>query len=367
MCDSLQYQKLFWKILSMKNERINEIDLYRFIAAIAVLIFHYAFRGSAYDDLSVMSYPQLNPIAKYGYLGVQFFFMISGFVIFMTATNATALSFIRSRAIRLYPAFWACCTITFVAILIAEDPKFTATPSQYLINMTMASGFFQQPSIDGAYWSIFVEIRFYILILIVLLLGRMKQAEYFMLAWLAYTAKTLAFGMDRFSVHLISEYSAFFIAGACLFLVRRDGISTLRLVNILGAFALGMHQAIKQAENIAPIFKTDLSTGVVAAIITCFFIILSLSALKKTGIIGRKDWSTIGALTYPLYLIHQFLGYIIFNKLYLTIDRHILFFGTILLMIFIAYIINTLIEKPFSKSINYFTGKARPVQQYKQH
>lgn len=323
----------------------------------AVLVFHYAFRGSAYDDLSLMSYPPLIPIAKYGYLGVQFFFMISGFVIFMTAANATPLSFIRSRAIRLYPAFWACCTITFAAILIADDPRFSASLPQYLINMTMGSAFFHQPSIDGAYWSIFIEIRFYLLVLIVLLLGKMKGAEYFMLTWLLYTAKIFAFGTDAFSVHLISEYSAFFIAGASLFLVRSNGISIIRITNVVGAFALGMYQALKQAKEISPIFREDLDPHVVAAVVTVFFVALSLSAAKKTGRLGEMDWRTVGALTYPLYLIHQFLGYIIFNKLHSKVDAHALFFGTIIFMVAIAYAINRLIEAPLSRKIRLITGK----------
>ena len=63
------------------QQRVNEIDLLRFIAALAVVFFHYAFRGYAADDLSILPYPLLAPLAKYGYLGVELFFMISGFVI----------------------------------------------------------------------------------------------------------------------------------------------------------------------------------------------------------------------------------------------------------------------------------------------
>lgn len=346
----------------MTKDRINEIDLFRFVAAMAVLIFHYAFRGHAFDDLSVMSYPWLVPVAKYGYLGVQFFFMISGFVIFMTATNASLTSFIRSRIIRLYPAFWACCTITFFVITVADDPRFTASISQYLLNMTMASGFFEQPSIDGAYWSIFVEIRFYILIAIILLFKQIKHAEYFMLAWLIYTAKTLVFGEDRLSIYLISNYAPYFIAGASLFLVRKNGISKLRTATICGAFCLSLNQALTQAQIITPTFKSEINLLVVTTIIVCLFIAMTLSALQKTGAIGRKNWSTVGALTYPLYLLHQFIGYIIFNKFYSTINIHALFFGTILLMILMAYSINKLIENPASSKLYHLMKKTQPLR-----
>ncbi|WP_191630096.1 acyltransferase family protein, partial [Pseudomonas fluorescens] len=281
----------------MTKDRINEIDLFRFVAAMAVIFYHYAFRGHAFDDLSVMSYPWLIPVAKYGYLGVQFFFMISGFVILMTATNASLTSFIRSRIIRLYPAFWACCTITFLVITFADDPRFTASIPQYLLNMTMISGFFQQPSIDGAYWSIFVEIRFYVLVAIILLFKQAKYAEYFMLAWLIYTAKSLFFGEGRLSIYFISEYAPYFIAGASLFLVRKKGLSKLRVATISGAFLLSLNQALTQAHLITPIFKSEVNPLVVTITIVCFFIAMTLSALRKTGGIGRRNWSTIGALT----------------------------------------------------------------------
>ncbi|EAU9199926.1 acyltransferase, partial [Salmonella enterica] len=55
----------------MIKNRINEIDLLRFVAAMAVVFFHYAFRGYAADGMSIMPYPSLAPVSKYGFLGVQ--------------------------------------------------------------------------------------------------------------------------------------------------------------------------------------------------------------------------------------------------------------------------------------------------------
>lgn len=57
----------------MINRRLKELDLLRFLAAIAVVFFHYAFRGYAKGDMSAMPYPLLAETAKYGYLGVELF------------------------------------------------------------------------------------------------------------------------------------------------------------------------------------------------------------------------------------------------------------------------------------------------------
>ena len=54
-----------------EKHQISEIDLLRFFAALAVVFFHYSFRGASADGLSKVSYPLLAPISKYGYLGVE--------------------------------------------------------------------------------------------------------------------------------------------------------------------------------------------------------------------------------------------------------------------------------------------------------
>ena len=164
--------------------RFYELDLLRFGAAASVVLFHYGFRGYAADHMTDMPYLSLASTVKYGYLGVDLFFLISGFVILMTACAGSARHFVASRVARLYPAFWACCTLTFLVTLIAGGGRFSASLNQYAANMTMFSGFFGVPSIDGAYWSLFVEMRFYLLVFVVLLLGQMARIRALLGLWL---------------------------------------------------------------------------------------------------------------------------------------------------------------------------------------
>ena len=73
------------------KHRLYEIDLFRFFAAIAVVFYHYGFRGWMADDLSRVAAPGLAPLVQYGYLGVDLFFIISGFVILLTAGRGDPL------------------------------------------------------------------------------------------------------------------------------------------------------------------------------------------------------------------------------------------------------------------------------------
>ncbi|HET6292197.1 MAG TPA: acyltransferase family protein [Kribbella sp.] len=85
---------------------MHEIDLLRILAAIAVMTYHYLFSAYA-GELGGMEFPHADVIARYGYLGVDLFFTISGFVVLLSAWNSPPRSFVVSRVVRLYPAYWS--------------------------------------------------------------------------------------------------------------------------------------------------------------------------------------------------------------------------------------------------------------------
>lgn len=88
-------------------KRLQLLDYSRFIAAIMVVLYHYTFNGIENGKISTISHDEsLVFFTKYGYLGVELFFMISGYVIFKSATGRTASEFAVGRATRLYPAYW---------------------------------------------------------------------------------------------------------------------------------------------------------------------------------------------------------------------------------------------------------------------
>jgi len=335
---------------NMTSTRVNEIDLLRFFAALLVVLFHYTFRGYAADALSIMPYPLLAPISKYGYLGVELFFIISGFVILMTASSGSLRSFLISRFVRLYPAFWICCTITFLLTIMIGAPRFSASISQYLVNMTMLSGFVNVPSIDGAYWSLFVELQFYALVALLLIIGRIHQAQRFLILWLmASIALTVIevrhIGLLR--MLLITDYSAYFIAGATYFLIWSQGASITRAATILACWSLAIFQSINRLAAIDQHYHTTMNGYVTAGLISSFFVLMLLVAIRCTGFWGRNRWLFAGVLTYPLYLLHQNIGYMIFNIAYPAVNPHLLLISALLGIIAMAYLVHVYIEKPF--------------------
>lgn len=328
----------------MSNARVNEIDLMRFAAALAVVFFHYAFRGIAADDMALMGYPALAPVSRYGFLGVQLFFMISGFVILMTAARGSLRGFVVSRVVRLYPAFWACCTITFLVTLWIGGARYHATFGQYLANMTLMSEFIGVESIDGVYWSLFVEIRFYAMVALLLVLGRIHQAPLFMAAWLLVSLALTVVPIDTLRRLLAVESAAYFVAGAACYLVWSNGLSRGTVALLLASWALAVLQAFSWVPEFEAHYRTTLGMPVVVAIISTFFAAMLLVSLRRTGAFGARRWVALGALTYPLYLLHQNIGFMLFNLAW-PANPHIVFWGTLALVLVLSHAVHVLVER----------------------
>lgn len=330
------------------NSRVNEIDLLRFFAAFAVVFFHYSFRGYAADSMSIMPYPLLAPYSKYGYLGVHLFFIISGFVILMTAAKGGVRSFFVSRVVRLYPAFWTCCTVTFVVTVIIGGSSYSASFGQYFVNMTMLSEFFNVKSIDDVYWSLFVEIKFYIFIVILLTIGKINKIQSILIFWILISIILEIFPVYKIKYLLIANWSTYFIAGSIFFLIWSNGASMTRIALVGVSWILAMVQLTRGVARFERHYNTDLDTVIVCGIVTLFYLAMFLISFRKTGFVGRCRWVFVGSLTYPLYLIHQNIGFMIFNRMYPGVDPHILFWTVIFGAIAAAFCVHHFIEKKFA-------------------
>lgn len=349
----------------MTDARVHEIDLLRFLAALAVVFYHYAFRGPAAGNLSALSYPAIAPVAQYGFLGVHLFFMISGFVILMTASRGGIADFAISRAVRLYPALWVCCTVTFTATLAIGAPRFSASAGQYLANLTLLGGFFNVRPMDGVYWSLFVELRFYTLTLAILALGCIHHSQRLLAAWLLASTLLQAMPDSKLAYLLIADYSAFFIGGSASYLLWAEGASGGRLALFAGAWLLALAQANHEAAALGARFATTFEPFAVGATVTTFFVTMLVIALRRSGWFGRRRWLVAGALTYPLYLLHQNLGYMLFNRYAPVIDRHLLFWGVIGLALAAAYAVHRLVERPLAARLrSSLTRLARPRRRW---
>lgn len=332
--------------MNMPNSRVGEIDLLRFFAAISVVFFHYSFRSYAAGEINFFPYAALSDVSKYGYLGVELFFIISGFVILMSAARGNFRDFFISRVVRLYPAFWICCSLTFLVIVFWGGPKFSFSFSDYLVNMTMLGGFLGFPSIDGSYWSLFIELRFYALVSFVLLIGKVRHAQSIVIAWLILSIILEFYPIRILRSLFVVNYSAFFIAGAMYFIIWSKGLSFARILAVVASWLLAIYRSIEQLPDLNKSYGVHFDPFIVAGIISAFFVSFFFIVMRQTGVFGRRDWGLAGSLTYPLYLIHQKIGVIVFSGAYEFVNLHILFWGVLAAVLLLSYLICRFVERP---------------------
>lgn len=327
------------------STRYYELDLLRFLAALSVVFYHYGFRGYAGDRLSDLAFPTLAPLVKYGYLGVDLFFMISGFVILMSAQQLNVGQFLRSRACRLYPAFWVCVTLTAALMGLIGDDRYPISWRQYLWNLTMVSGFWEVPFVDGVYWTLLVEIKFYGLIALLLTFRQLQHIQYYLMGWLTlvFLSPKLAFP-EWLNALVFPEWAPYFIAGAVFYLIRQRGIQWPLAATLFGAYLLALRNAWWRTPNQALYFQTEFSVPLVMGLITLCFVVMGLLALNRLGWLNHRAMLSVGMLTYPLYLLHENIGFMLFNQFHTQFNSYFILGGVTLILLLVSWWISHTLE-----------------------
>ena len=288
----------------VRKQRLTEIDSLRGIAAIAVVLFHYTTR---FDEL----YGHVStPVAaiRWGHLGVNLFFMISGFVIFMTLERTSnATDFLVSRFSRLYPAYWAAVLMTFIITNFLGLPGKQVDFSTALANMSMVHSLFSIKNVDGVYWTLEVELLFYVMALLAfqfrlipklhLLIAMMllARAIYFLSASILHV--DLPWIIYRL---LILKFIPWFAAGIMIYRIASNYGTPRRDFMILSACAL----VLALVDGIGNcVLMLLMSLALYGATVGKIII------LRNTILIG------LGTISYTLYLIHENIGWAIILKL----------------------------------------------------
>lgn len=332
--------------------RLYELDLLRLAAALAVVAVHFTSVGYRVG-FSDVGFPELSPVTRYGYLGVDLFFVISGLVVLMSAWDRAPSAFLIGRASRLFPAFWAAVTLTAV---VAWSVGFQGRPAPgvttYLANLTMvAPPLTGLPWVEEVYWTLWYEWRFYLILWLVALAGiTRRRVEVLCWGWLAVAVPVSLVPVDsiagKLAGVLVMPWGAhYFVAGMALFLLRRSGRSRGLLLLLGAAWLQAVHVGAATAGIRGEFGGTTLDPAVVAVVITGILAVMTLVATGGLARWGRPWFAPLGALTYPLYLIHASLGYALFNALADDVNRWLLLAGIVAVMCGAAWLLATQLER----------------------
>ncbi|MFE0426852.1 acyltransferase family protein [Streptomyces sp. NPDC058953] len=290
------------------HERLYVLDGLRIAAALMVVLYHYTARGGSWQMPVKDVFPEIYRFTAYGYLGVQIFFVISGFVICMSAWGRPVKSFFISRVVRLYPAYWFAVVATTVTLMVVPGGRRRLPANDVLVNLTMLQQPLHVRHVDTVYWTLFTELRFYLLFLIVAWFGlTYRRVILFCCVWGAATLLVAEAPHGPLRLLLIPEYSWFFIAGMAFYLMYRFR-PNLMLFGIVGvSFLASLGPTIDEFQHLT--FLAVKEVWPVTAVMATFFGLMALIATRRLSWIKWRWLPVAGALTYPLYLLHQVIGW----------------------------------------------------------
>ncbi|MEB3213702.1 MAG: acyltransferase [Leptolyngbyaceae bacterium] len=290
-----------WFTPVASTSRIVELDALRGLAALAVVFYHYTRR---YDQIygHTSGLPFQVAVGQYG---VQLFFIISGFVILMSLEHTKRVQdFIVKRLVRLYPTYWMAIALTFSLVALFGLPGREVSLYHALLNGVMVHAFWQIPNVDGVYWTLFHECIFYVVMVGIFVMRLLPHIEWVGAAWLSIITleqhDLLIEIPESLEPWFLIEYGYLFIMGIVLYRIHTRGASVLRYNLLAACFA-------SQVAYYPEVERHLMVMGFIMAF-----------SLIKTGhlrAIAIPPLLALGTLSYPLYLTHQNIGYIIIRAL----------------------------------------------------
>ena len=353
-----------------EQKHIRSLDGLRGVAILLVIGFHYFHNAAPVDHVGLYPFGfKLNwiPLFRFGYLGVELFFMISGFVIAMTLENCkTPVEFIVRRFARIWPALVVCSIATYVVMRCSASPfakfrpeKITNFFPSLTLTPTMAWdwAFPRVDLVDSVYWSLVVEMRFYIIAaLIFWLFAKINFSRNLVVFACVFILLNVC--IHKFYPEFGELYGAiaipynlpWFAAGAVFYdLYKLRFRKTTALFLLFTLFII----IAKTSMFDSPSGKHPL---VVSIISLAFFIVFWLISHNSVAVKAlASNWLVfVGVSSYSVYLLHNYIGMVVISSIPKGIGMPLAICCVLLVAcaaIACGYLSYLYIEQPFRKLI----------------
>ena len=308
------------------SNRIAILDGYRALAVMLVLFYHYTVRWTLPHD-PANHLPSGGMFAgvtlfQYGWFGVELFFVISGFVILMTLERCKNIAdFVVRRFARLWTPLFVAASLTTLVVLAIGPPDWRVSLGSYLssiliLNPDLVGLLIHHRTlswVDGAYWSLWVEIRFYALACLCYWIARGKFVRLWLILQVAVTALTLLSGLlasprldGWLELTIFLPYFPYFTIGTGLYEIYSGG--RYRRAAMAGIILAGLTILYSAAfgANIFARYNPVVSVAGNVIILGLFFLFAVQSRIVSP--FKAKPVVVLGQASYSLYLLHQFIG-----------------------------------------------------------
>ena len=356
-------------MINKENERLYLLDICRGIAAYCIVIFHYRIfynpniNTTYFEKNNQPFYNILFPAYEHGWIAVQFFFTISGFIFYylylykIQNNKISWKNFFILRFSRLYPLHFITLNFLLLLYFIFKLKGLTLFSfseiniKHYFLNILLISswGFENNASFNTPSWSISIEVMLYALFFFI---TKTKIKIFYSTAFL------ILFSIFIFYFNKLIAYGifCFFIGGFTYLIIEKINNYKIKKNNFIILFFTICVAAIffiKEYKITEIYFKIVILTIFFPSLIIFLFYFQKLN--KKIG----KKISLIGDVSYSLYLIHFIMQIIIFgilqyNNIKLDFNSEIYFLSYVIILSTISFFSYRYFEKPMQK---YFRKK----------
>jgi peptidoglycan/LPS O-acetylase OafA/YrhL len=264
-------------------------------------------------------------VLSHGYLGVQLFFVISGYCITAAVYGARGKEnpvrhFLVRRARRIFPPYW--WSMLLVVVLAAGTwlvmkqqwtAMFPMTPVDWLLNVLLLQQPFGAHDVNLVYWSLSIEIQFYLLM--ALCLWKLERAEFYLIGVTVVSAlliSSLRFSLSGNVLAYWPEFACgiaafYWITGECRW-PATPWILAGTAALVAGVFWYRTDGAAPRNGHVSLTFK------LLFCLVTAVVLVVSY---RFDAAITRRRWSRVlaalGTMSYTLYLVHAPLATRVFN------------------------------------------------------
>ena len=330
--------------------QIEELNWIRGVSALLIVLYHYTTQYHATIG-HLANWPFIVP---WGCGAVNVFFLLTGFLtIYALKMDSSPIQFVWKRAKRLYPAYWICIVITSIVmgLFLPENLRDIKT---ILINLTMLQNFVGVTNVDGVYWTLSFELIFYFYVAVLLLIKTrsLKLIRNIAFVWIGISYIYLVLetigvsniAMNTVRLVLIPYFCAPFAGGILLAVVaknrKRDYFS---YGGVLASIVLSF---LLQELSYAVLY------GIVAVML---FVVVekrfvtmdsAYSSKIEKGSNVLRPLAFVASISYPLYLLHQFIGFAIIVHLERAgLTNELMIFIPIILLLALAWVVQLGVDK----------------------
>lgn len=284
---------------STSGNRFAILDALRGIAATAVMLFH--FLGAYHHEFGYATAPAIG--FEWGFYGVQLFFIISGFVIYYSISASSSIKdFLVKRFIRLYPTYWLCMAITFAVVSLFGLVGREAGWKDALVNISMFQGVFHVKFVDPSYWSLSIELFFYLFIALVFYINWQRFMSAILVGWLLLIVLyNFVFKIPGAGLFFNLQYGMLFVAGIAFYRIKiQKQTGWFNHALILASYLLCL-AVLKHMDG----FWWGITT---------VYILVYLAIYGKLWFIENRFFFFFGRISYALYLIHDNVGLVLLQE-----------------------------------------------------